>query len=131
MTDYITEMMETAGIEPVFLVEENSERMKAKATFHNYDEAESYQSKFGGDIRKCFDFTAEKQLEIIKLIMKIEHFTLVDKEVSVTSMKNKNIGMWCKDATSYSSDFTQALAQLTTELMRAGELDKEKVKEVL
>lgn len=28
-------------------------------------------------------------------------------------------------------DFTQALAQLTTELMNAGELDKEKVKEIL
>lgn len=71
-------------------------------------------------------FTAEKQLEIIKLIGKstdLHYFGYGMSSLSESTDANI-IEVEHKD-------FTQALAQLTTELMKAGELDKEKVKEIL
>lgn len=77
------------------------------------------------------DFSVEKQLEIIKLIMKTGNLTFSDAKIPIPSRKNKPISIWCNDGVAYSDYFTQALAQLTTELMNADELDKTKVKEIL
>lgn len=81
----------------------------------------------------CPPFTAEKQLEIIKLICISEYeFTLdiQNKKCFLFATPYRFIDQGeqreCAD-----NDFAQALAQLTTELMNAGELDKEKVREVL
>lgn len=68
-------------------------------------------------------FTAEKQLELIKLI---SDFRLYAMEDGTYDIRGRYI-----EVTDTKGNFSQALAQLTTELMNAGELDKEKVKEVL
>lgn len=84
------------------------------------------------------DFTAEKQLELIKLIStnrigKDYKILEIDRDeidnlyyFSLTNKEDK-----CQSTYVSNKDFTQALAQLTIELMNAGELDKNKVKEIL
>ncbi len=143
MINYIEEMMMTAGVELRYFVKENSERMKAKAVFHKKSEAEIYQANFGGELTVGYDFTPEKQLEIIKLIGKVESL-LADEEDGISfSFTEDKCKIKYNPYTSYYNDdiscgnevidytFENALAQLTTELMKAGELNKEKVKEIL
>lgn len=84
------------------------------------------------------EFTAEKQLELIKLISKNQigkdyKILEIDRDeidnlyyFSLTNKEDK-----CQSTYVSNQDFAQALAQLTTELMKAGELDKEKVREIL
>ncbi|MDE6138560.1 MAG: hypothetical protein K2F57_03730 [Candidatus Gastranaerophilales bacterium] len=130
MTNYIEDMMKTAGVEPVYIVKENSERMKAKAIFHKKNEAENYQKKFGGELSKGFNFTAEKQLEIIKFIGSRKDFyiNIAGAKWELSALSDSNFDGILEIQ---NQDFTQALAQLTTELMNTGELDKEIVKEIL
>lgn len=86
------------------------------------------------DCEKCF--TAEKQLEIIKLIGTNEvnkpyHSIRIDKD-EIT--KDYYVMYFIDENLAYAGqhyDFAQALAQLTTGLMKTGELDKEKVKKIL
>lgn len=99
MTNYIKEMMKTAGVTSHFIPRYINGGV---ATYW-------YLSEYP-------DFTAEKQLEIIKLILS-KRMTFVIEEG--------------KDPIKAMKDFPQTLAQLTTELMKAGELDKSKVKEIL
>lgn len=76
------------------------------------------------------DFTAAKQLEIIKLICQLDEFSFQCYLIPGSNqwvMEVLEIGI----STVNNTDFAQSLAQLTTELMNAGELDKEKVKEIL
>ncbi len=69
------------------------------------------------------DFTAEKQLEIIKLLNDTSDFHCAHNNLSSLTEEGA--------IEVYNEDFSQALAQLTIELMNAGELDKSKVKEIL
>ncbi len=70
------------------------------------------------------DFTPEKQLEIIKLIGQRQ-------EVLYTFDFEGDCVFQVENTVIHNEDFVQALAQLTTELMKAGELEKEKVKGIL
>lgn len=128
MTDYIEEMMETAGCE------------EKRCPNNVYDElCKKYEFCNNAPHCKIYPaFTAEKQLELIKLIStnrigkdykileigrdeidNLYYFSLTNKEDKCQSTYVSN------------KDFTQALAQLIIELMKAGELDKEKINEVL
>lgn len=101
MTDYIEEMMRTAGVKAWLI------------------------------------FTPKKQLEIIKLISRNQddnyYHSVEIYQNNVTRSyyiaRVDNIGS--PDKYAGGINFEQALAQLTTELMMAGELDIKKVKEVL
>lgn len=116
--NYINEMMKTAGVTQIRIKNEceNCAYNMEECGFH-YCEEFIYP-----------DFTAEKQLEIIKLIGDTVDFcynafcmsSLTEHgEDDVIEIEIEN------------DNFAQALTQLTTELMNAGDLDKEKVKEVL
>lgn len=128
MTNHIEEMMKTAGVEPVYIVKENREDAKMKCTFPTRKDAEYYQNKFGGELIEGFDFTDEKQLEIIKLIVDKCNTLNIFKGFSKDSAYDIGaIEDWGEyKYKSENQDFTQALAQLTTELMKAGKLDKKK-----
>lgn len=118
--NHIEEMMKTAR---VTLIEN-----KCQDCPYNMEECSAY---YCADF-KYPDFTAEKQLEVIKLIATI-------REIQVYTIPYENEGnkyfVSVTDGNTHftcvNRDFTQALAQLTTELMNAGELDKQKVKEIL
>lgn len=71
------------------------------------------------------DFTAEKQIELIKLIAKTLIF------FSAMYNHSGEYDLCINGISGIQDDFTQALAQFTTELIKAGELDKQKVKEIL
>lgn len=115
MTDYITKMMKTAGVTQIRIKNEceNCAYNMEECGFH-YCEEFIYPN-----------FTAEKQLGIIKLLLSgLCDFT------GYHGLSNK-YHLCFGNTRAENPDFTQALAQLTTELMNAGELDKERVKEVL
>lgn len=87
-------------------------------------------------------FTAEKQPEIIKLIIETQGFCGFtnfrdNDKYSISCGFNFPVGPNPAMGINFNPTFRkcetleQALAQLTTELMNAGELDKEKVKEIL
>jgi len=115
MTDYIEEMMKTAGVN-LFL---DCKRCGAK----NFALALCIEVNCKATY-PCF--TPEKQLDIIKLIV---------SETIQTIEIDKVGNFYTVETLEYSfepiQDFTQALAQLTTKLMKANELDKQKVKEIL
>lgn len=82
-------------------------------------------SKLTGGFKKKYpSFTADKQLEIIKLIISNTDLHINRQGMSSLSKDYDLIEV-------ENSNFSQALTQLTTELMDTGELDKEKVKEIL
>lgn len=131
MTDFIKRMMRTAGVQKYF----------------NHYKCRKGTSVFGCPVFFCKDcdgtknlkkvytypdFTADKQLELMMLIVEQhEHIVinsaLVDNKPGFLITKDSpflyNIGAH--------TDFTQALADLILELMKTGELDKKKVKEIL
>lgn len=119
--NHIEEMMKTAG---VTLIENKCQDCK-----YNMEECSAY---YCADF-KYPDFTAEKQLEVFQYLcaninyMHIETGIEDDKEYWLISSTTLSYELYEGEAGS----FVQALAQLTTELMTAGELDKEKVKEIL
>lgn len=121
MTNYIEEMMKTAGVELI---------KRVKECWH----CPYYSSK--GCCMDCQDFkypdfTAEKQLELIKLIGLCDYNISIYEKVkgAISIAAEPNTFKYSYNATA--QDFSKALAQLTTDLMNAGELDKEKVKEIL
>ncbi len=99
MTNYIEKMMRTAGVE-------------------QYPQEILLPNEY-----EYPDFTAEKQLQIIKLLNDTSDLHCVHNTLSSLT-EEEAIEV-------YNEDFTQALAQLTTELMNAGKLDKKKVKGIL
>ena len=116
MTNHIEEMMRTAGVE--------------KNDCENCDQVVNIDCLLYGCDKQGFpDFTAEKQLEVIKLIGSEGLLRMLLMPIS----KNWEISAGYLGKYEYGSniDFNQALAELTTELMKAGELDKEKVKGIL
>lgn len=69
-------------------------------------------------------FTAEKQIELIKLISK-ENF------VSNYVPKKEYWVLMTNDYASHNNDFSEALAGLTLNLIEAGELDKDEIRRIL
>lgn len=151
MTDYIEKMMRTAGVikECVchFKTEDNNTIVCGKKR-DLISLIKDYKIK-GRVVRTTMtphtyfpDFTAEKQLEIIKLIGKQKNILEDESGVAFTFCSNMcqikyqpftsyyNDDISCTKQVQH-QDFTQALAQLTTELMKSNELDKEKVKGIL
>ncbi len=140
MTDYIQKMMKMVGAEAKYFVKGKIEDASIYATFPTEKDAKTYQSEFGGNLTIEYDFTPEKQLEIIKLISKND-----DEDVKALAIDNNTReNDYCflyrfyagddnlyERRRIYNQDFPQALAQLTTELMMSNEIDKEKVKEIL
>lgn len=140
MTNFIEEMMQTAGVEPTKIIKEfptyeaaskfgfkltgtpklNKGKFEIGSYTNNVDVFQVHWSEYP-------TFTAEKQLEIIKLISNKLGTPGIDI-IFFDGTYNFYTGL--RFGSSH-KDFAQALAQLTTELMRAGELDKEKVKEIL
>lgn len=138
--NHIEEMMKTAGVKKC----ENFRQYNYAQV--SYGKEELKKSQDNGieciRIRNCIDdnntciywtelfypsFTAEKQLEIIKLIAQESILKMLSMPIS----KSWEISVGPSGKYGGNMDFTQAIAQLTTELMKLGELDKEKVKEVL
>lgn len=117
MTDYVTEMMETAGCRKQIMCEWACK--DAEICNANCEHFENKQDVFP-------PFTAEKQINIIKLLGKSTDLHYFGCGMSSLSESTDEGTIEVEN-----DDFAQALAQLTTELMKAGELDKEKVKEVL
>ena len=115
MTNYINEMMETAGVN------------KQWVTYSREDIEGCIQLSQKGNYP---DFTAEKQLEIIKVIAGNKDFYInkIGSEWELSALTETNLEGLLEE---HNKDFPQALAQLTTELMNAGEVDKKKVKEIL
>jgi len=118
MTNYIDEMMKTAGVKGKWI----------KYETETTDGCINLGSKLTYP-----DFTAEKQLEIIQLIVNKCNTLDIFKGFSKDSdFRIGAIENWSEyKYNGCNPDFTQALAQLTTELMNSGELDKKKVKEIL
>lgn len=118
MTNPIEEMMKTAEV--------NGEIISCDKNCPNYKFNTACYSDNKGNIPcpvRYPDFTAEKQLEIIKLLSK--------KKITIGS----DDGLFWFNISGYypffKADFTQALARLTLDLMNDEELDKSKVKEIL
>ena len=76
------------------------------------------------------DFTAEKQIELIKLIGVIDSFTADYSEIAPRN-DNEQWGCICLFKVSYNSIFSEALAGLVLQLIEEGELDKEEIRKVL
>lgn len=142
--NHIEEMMKTAGVKKC---EHFRQYNYAQVP---YGKEELKKSQDNGieciRIRNCTDenntciywtelfypsFTAEKQLKLINLIR------LNDCNIAIYTRPNNHIAISTQPHAfklSYNASafkFEEALAQLTTQLISAGELDKEKVKEVL
>lgn len=127
MTNYIELMMRTAGVE---------KQLDICMRCLKEEICESCNKKSLG--KYLFpDFTAEKQLELIKLIGFNSSFSLVINKFGCSPTTEDKYRLTFseyrgfKSFQSFNPDFAQALAQLTIELMNADELDKEKVKEIL
>lgn len=153
--DYITEMMETAGVESQYFYdvilqdtikpeEKFPLRSCTKGEVISYCRDKKYYGycKVNKVIKIYPAFTAEKQLEIIKLIIEKNGFcgftNFRDKDKwSISCGFTFPIGPKPEKGINFNptfrkcETFDQALAQLTTELMKAQELDKKKVKGVL
>lgn len=113
MTDYIEQMKKTAGVKM---------QLDVCLSCLKEDICQYCNKKLLGEYIYP-DFTAEKQLELIKLISDFHLYVMND---GTYELRGKYITI-----TDTEGDFPPALAQLTTELINAGELDKEKVKEIL
>lgn len=112
MTNHIEEMMKMAGIE--------------KNYCENCDQVVNIDCLlYGCDKQGYPAFTAEKQLEIIKLLFGGTY------DFNGFFGSDNKFHLHLKSLMAFNQDFTQALANLTTELMKANELDKEKVKGIL
>ncbi len=124
MTDYIENMMKTARIKPCY-----QKRIECKDGYEighscNNPPCISCDKAVFEDVYPVF--TAEKQLEIIKLIGKSTDLHYFGYGMSSLSESSDEGVIEVKN-----NDFPQALARLTTELMKANELDKKKVKGIL
>lgn len=125
MTNHIELMMRTAGVELIYdcMVE------PAECKYLYYEQKPDCDKEC--DIGKHFpDFTAEKQLEIIRFLGNTYSFGISGSKMCVTSFDGR-VSQHLFYNNEANIGFTQALAQLTTELMNANELDKSKVKEIL
>lgn len=124
MTNYIEEMMKTAGvtkhtIEICTKICPTKNLACEERTEINLETTHP-------------DFTAEKQIEVIKLIGLERGFKVIINEGYDYILAEDMYADDQYNKQGYSTtDFAQALAQLTTELMNAGELDKQEIKKIL
>ena len=118
MTNYVEEMMKTAGVEKYLVT--TTDYTKNPINIH---------------IEKLNDpiFTTEKQLEIIKLIGKFGTSVQIHRTPCADdgfywhfSIPDGSEHFCCQN-----KDFDQALAQLTIGLINAGKLYRNRVKEIL
>lgn len=123
MTNHIEEMMRTAGIEGSII----------SGTLCNTVIGKIDRILF----TKYPDFTGAKQLEIIKLILLADNIDYLEPYYSeimnsyvFECFSLPELGVRSSWA-AQNKDFALALAELTVMLMNAGELDKQKVKEIL
>lgn len=121
MTNFVEQMMKTAGFSQTDIPQYLNDYT------YNFWLANEYPP-----------FTAEKQLELVKLILCSDdidelnqYYNEIRKCYVFNALSLPDEAGFKSSWTAENQDFTQALAQLTTELMKAGELDKEKVREVL
>lgn len=141
MTNYIDEMMRTAGCKQQYcgwldmgdldtqyqfvrcdtLEEWNDEATFSRTSYSWEEDNEDWRTPE----LKYPDFTAEKQLEMIKLLLNGL------SEFRGYKGLNNEYYLYFNHININHKDFAQALAQLTTELMNTGEPDKQKVKEIL
>ncbi len=126
MIDYIKEMMETVKIRP-----------KRPCDLCNNCDGTLYSC---GELPESYpDFTSEKQLEIFQLIHQADYIDYITSYVDEIRKEYVFKALLVCEFSSEepimhyarNQDFAQALAQLTTKLIKAGKLDKEKVKEIL
>ena len=105
MINYIEEMMKITGVEKYLVT----------TTDYTKNPINIHIEKLNTPI-----FTAEKQLEIIKMMdgITIKSDCFIVQDLNLVMYFN-------------GKDFTQALAQLTIELIYLGKLDKNKVKGIL
>lgn len=133
MTNHIDEMMKMAGV--------NGKIISCDANCPYYKFNIACYSDDKGNIPcpiEYPDFTAEKQLEIIKLILKSDDIDELNQYYSEIRKCYVFNALSLPDELGFKSSWTAenknydlALAELVVMLMNAGELDKEKVKEVL
>lgn len=112
MTDFVEQMMETAGC-----------KRRIPECFECFVNRIERMRTIDECPRLYPSFTAEKQLEAIKLISDFRLYTMEDGTYDIR-------GQYI-EVTDTKGDFPQALAQLTIKLMNAGKLDKEKVRGIL
>lgn len=130
MTNYIEEMMKTAVVEKVL-------------KHHKCDICPYLKcGRFYCESLQYPDFTPKKQLEIIKLIIETQGFcgfaNFLDNDkwsiscgINFPVGPNPIMGINFNPTFRKCETFEQAIAQLTTELMKASVLNKKKVKEIL
>lgn len=143
MSNYISTLMKTAGVEPKYYYDvmlqdtiKSEEKFplrsctKKEVTSYCRDKKYYGYCKVNKVIKIFPPFTAEKQLEIIKLIANDS----IPRDFCIRG-KQYSGGKYALFQSNYyysaEDNFSQALAQLTTKLMKAGGLDKSKVKEIL
>lgn len=140
MTNYINEMIKTAGCKPYYLYYYRfgaSSRIaltkEQVINNHKVIRGRVYSVK-----NRIPDFTAEKQLEIIKLILKSDNIDELNQYYSEIRKCYVFNTLSLPDELGFKSSWTAenknydlALAELVVMLMNAGELGKQKVKEVL
>ena len=73
------------------------------------------------------DFTAEKQIELIKLLMRKGSFAGFTSD----TILNSYVICFNLSINQENEDFSAALADLTLQLIKAGELDKDEVRRIL
>ena len=101
--NHIEEMMKTAGIDCTYCLSGNM---------------------IAPDCKNCF--TAEKQLELLQLIASERGLLMKENTLTVLNLKReKDVELDVEGC------FAQGLAVLATNLMNSGELNKQKVKEIL
>ena len=134
MTNHIEELMKAAGVEPEKRFKECKENAKYKGLCTKYPCIECESSFF---VDKYPDFTPEKQLELIKLILKADN---VDSFSQYYSAVLKAFVFTCKSLPemntynvweSINTDYALALAELVLRLIEENQLDKSEVKRIL
>lgn len=106
--------------------------------YEKYEAKKTFIIPFTGQepikINKNKPFTAEKQLEIIKLISSNHYLSTIEYDdgsrgFTVEYYKTDKNDSWVCHVVE--SNFDEALAQLTIELLKLNELDNRAVKEIL
>lgn len=129
--NHIKEMMKTAGIKPKYKYTVTGQattfRVDADWLIWKFKDRKSKSVFKVVKVNKYLsDFTAEKQLELIQLIASERGLLMKENALTVLNLKREKDIELCVDGC-----FVQGLAALVTNLIKAGELDKEKVKEIL
>ena len=134
MTNYIEQLMKAAGVEPEKRFKECKENAKYKGLCTKYPCIECESSFF---VDKYPDFIPEKQLELIKLIMKSgnidnthQYYYEISKMFVFECRSLPELGTYNQWSTQ-NVNYELALAELVLVLISENELDKSEVKRIL